>query len=427
MTPSPTPSPASAEPAASPATGVLTVAAAVHPGHAAAPAAAVTDGLPDVDLFDLRSLLSAEERAHLERIEAHLEEHVRPHLAEPWNTETLPMEMLPGLASVGLGELDFLGASRLFQNLVHVAIARVDLSFSALVGIHNELNIGSIERFGTEEQKQRWVPALRRFEALGAFCLTEPDHGSDIAGGVETTATPDGDGWILRGTKRWIGAGTVAAVALVWAKDVSDGEVKCFLVPTDAPGFSASKITGKTGLRIMQNADMVFDDVRLGPEALLPGAGSFDATREMLRDSRAWVGWQGVGVQQGILRTLREYALTRTQFGRPLAKFQLIQAAIAQVAGNLAAATGLMMQVQRLQDDGTLKMVHAAAAKATSTRLARESAALARDAMGGNGIVASYEMARFMGDVEAIYTYEGTQSINALLVGRALTGVSAFV
>ena len=383
--------------------------------------------LPDVDLFDLRSLLRPEEQVRLAEIEAHLEEHVRPHLAEPWNTETLPMELLPGLADAGLGELDFLGASRLFQSLVHVAIARVDLSLSALVGIHNELNIGTIERFGTQEQKDRWVPALRRFEALGAFCLTEPDHGSDIAGGVETTATPDGGGWVLRGAKRWIGAGTVAAVALVWARDTSDGEVKCFLVPTDAPGFSATKITGKLGLRIMQNADLVFDDVRLGPDGLLPGAGSFDATREMLRDSRAWVGWQGVGVQQGILRVLRDYSLRRTQFGRPLARFQLVQAAIASVAGNLAASTGLMMQIQRLQEDGTLEMVHAAAAKATSTRLARESATVARDAMGGNGILVGHEMARFMGDVEAIHTYEGTYGINALLVGRALTGVSAFV
>lgn len=383
--------------------------------------------LPDVDLFDLRSLLRPEEQVRLAEIEAHLEEHVRPHLAEPWNTETLPMELLPGLADAGLGELDFLGASRLFQSLVHVAIARVDLSLSALVGIHNELNIGTIERFGTQEQKDRWVPALRRFEALGAFCLTEPDHGSDVAGGVETTATPDGGGWVLRGAKRWIGAGTVAAVALVWARGTSDGEVKCFLVPTDAPGFSATKITGKLGLRIMQNADLVFDDVRLGPDGLLPGAGSFDATREMLRDSRAWVGWQGVGVQQGILRVLRDYSLRRTQFGRPLARFQLVQAAIASVAGNLAASTGLMMQVQRLQEDGTLEMVHAAAAKATSTRLARESAAVARDAMGGNGILVGHEMARFMGDVEAIHTYEGTYGINALLVGRALTGVSAFV
>lgn len=383
--------------------------------------------LPDVDLFDLRSLLRPEEQVRLAEIEAHLEEHVRPHLAEPWNTETLPMELLPGLADAGLGELDFLGASRLFQSLVHVAIARVDLSLSALVGIHNELNIGTIERFGTQEQKDRWVPALRRFEALGAFCLTEPDHGSDVAGGVETTATPDGGGWVLRGAKRWIGAGTVAAVALVWARDTSDGEVKCFLVPTDAAGFSATKITGKLGLRIMQNADLVFDDVRLGPDGLLPGAGSFDATREMLRDSRAWAGWQGVGVQQGILRVLRDYSLRRTQFGRPLARFQLVQAAIASVAGNLAASTGLMMQIQRLQEDGTLEMVHAAAAKATSTRLARESATVARDAMGGNGILVGHEMARFMGDVEAIHTYEGTYGINALLVGRALTGVSAFV
>ncbi|WP_343282207.1 acyl-CoA dehydrogenase family protein [Micrococcus sp. 2A] len=390
------------------------------------PATPSPSALPHVDLLRLRDGLDEAERARLEAIEEHLQTQVRPRLAPYWDAEEFPFDLLPGLAELGLGRLLTDGSSALFQHLVHAEIARVDLSLSALVGIHNELNLGMIVQLGSDEQKARWQGPLERFEAIGAFCLTEPEHGSDIAGGLETTATREGDEWVIRGAKRWIGAGTIAQVALVWARDTADGEIKGFVVPTDTPGYEATKIAGKMGLRIMQNADITLD-VRLPLDAQLPGAATFDATRDLLRDSRMWVGWQGVGVQMGLLDVLRAYALERRQFGRPLAKFQMIQSQIAEVAGNLAAASGMMMQVHRLNEAGTMDMMHAAMGKATSTRLARSSAALARDAFGGNGLLSEYEVSRMMGDIEAIYSYEGSYGINALIVGRALTGVSAFV
>ncbi|HAN85069.1 MAG TPA: acyl-CoA dehydrogenase, partial [Micrococcus luteus] len=348
------------------------------------------------------------------------------HLTRYWDAEEFAFDLLPGLAELGLGRLVLDGSSSLFQQLVHAEIARVDLSLSALVGIHNELNLGMIAGLGSERQKATWQGRLESFDALGAFCLTEPDHGSDIAGGLATTATRDGDEWVIRGAKRWIGAGTIADVALVWARDTADGEIKGFVVPTDTPGYEATKISGKMGLRIMQNADITLD-VRLPADAILPGATTFAATRALLRDSRMWVGWQGVGAQMGVLDVLRSYALRREQFGRPLAAFQLIQAQIAEVAGNLAASAGMMLQVDALRQEGRMEMMHAAMAKATSTRLARSSAALARDALGGNGLLTEHEIAKIMGDVEAIYSYEGSYGMNTLIVGRALTGVSAFV
>lgn len=382
--------------------------------------------LPSPDLLDLRAELSAEERSRLEQIEEHLQTVVRPAVIEPWTRDEFVPDLLPGLGALGLGRIFTDGSSALFQGLVHAAIARVDLSLSALVGIHNELIVGTIAHLGSEEQKRQWLPKLEALEAIGAFCLTEPEHGSDIAGGLETTAERTEDGWTIRGSKRWIGAGTLGQIALVWARDTADEQIKCFLVPTDNPGYKATKIEHKTGLKIMQNADIVFEDVKVGEDALLPGATTFAQANDLLLASRAWVGWQGVGAQQAVFDILRSYALEREQFGKRLAGFQIIQQHIAEIVGNLMASAGMMRQIARLGESGDLVMMHAAAAKSTSTRLARASAALGRDALGGNGIVADYEMTKVMNDIEAIYSYEGTYTINSLIVARAVTGVSAF-
>lgn len=379
------------------------------------------------DLLGVRRRLSAVESEQLSVVDAGIESRIATRALDAWNRDAFAPELLPDLVELGFGDLALSGATHLYQGLAHAALARADLSLSALVGIHNELIIGMIASFGSEEQRDTWLPRLRSLQALGAFCMTEPDHGSDVAGGMETLARRDGDEWVLSGAKRWIGLGTLADFALVWARDASDGNVKCFLVPTDSPGYTATKIEHKIGLRIMQNADITFDEVRLPVEALLPGASSFDAANDLLCVSRAWVGWQAVGAQQSVLAILRDYVTGREQFGRPLAGFQLIQSALVQIAGNLALSTSLMADIARVQDEGALDMAQAALAKATVTRLARESAAIGRDAMGGNGIVADFGMAKTMCDIEAIYTYEGTHSINSLIVGRALTGVSAFV
>jgi glutaryl-CoA dehydrogenase len=382
---------------------------------------------PDADLFSFASLLVPPERERLAALHAFLQAEIRPVVTEHWNREEFPAHLLPALAEHGLGELELSGASRLFRGLAYAEVARADVSLSALVGIHNELVLGLIDALGSAEQKARWLPGLRRFRALGAFALTEPEHGSDIAGGLATTATRDGGGWVLSGAKRWIGSGTVADVAVVWARDTADGQVKGFLVETDRPGWSATRIEHKTGLRIMQNADIVLDEVRVPADALLPGATSFAAANEMLRNSRAWVGWQAAGVQLGIFDVARAYAISRHQFGRPLAAFQLVQEPLARILGHATASLGLMTQIARLQEDGLLDMPHAALAKATTTSLARESAAAGRALLGGNGIVTDHEMAKLFNDVEILYTYEGTYEINSLIVGRAVTGVSAFV
>ena len=386
-----------------------------------------TATLPSPDLLHLEHQLSGEERERLHTITEHLQNEVRHQSVDWWNREELARDLLPALAELGLGRLAESGGSRLFQNLVHAQIARADLSLSALLGIHNELIVGTLEAFGSEEQKRTWLPGLKELRQLGAFCLTEPEHGSDIAGGLATTATRDGDGWVLNGSKRWIGLGTVADLALVWARDTADGLIKCFAVDTSLPGYAATKIEHKMGLRIMQNADIELTDLRLPADALLPGAASFQAANGLLKDSRAWVGWQAVGAQQAILDIVRDYALERIQFGKPLASFQLVQQVIAEVAGNLAASSGMMAQVTRVQDADELAMMQAALAKSTATRLARQSAAQARDALGGNGLLSPYGIAKVMADIEAIHTYEGSYHINSLIVARALTGVSAFV
>ncbi|TLP98177.1 acyl-CoA dehydrogenase [Nesterenkonia salmonea] len=384
----------------------------------------VSDSAPD--LLNLARHLSAEEQHRLQRIEDYVQENIRHQSIEPWNQEELPLDMLHGLGELGLGEVFVDGSSQLFQGLAHIALAQADVSISAVVGIHNELIVGTIESLGSAEQKDHWLPDLRRLRTLGAFCLTEPEHGSDIAGGLSTSATLEDDQWHIRGSKRWIGLGTVADVAVVWARDTADGQIKGFLVPTDTPGYQARKITNKTGLRIMQNAELELD--LTAPEsALMPKATSFAATSEGLRGSRAWVGWQAVGAQQALLEVARHHALTRTQFGKPLASFQLVQTALATIAGNLAVSTAFMGELARLQEESQLTMLRATLAKATLTRLARESAAIARDALGGNGILSTHEVAKIAGDIDAIYTYEGSYGINMLIAGRELTGVSAFV
>ena len=201
------------------------------------------------------------------------------------------------MGKFGLGGLQTDGTSKLFKGLIYVEAARADVSLSALVGIHNELIVGMIHEFGSEEQKARWLPGLTDFTQLGAFALTEPDHGSDIAGGLATTARLESGEWVISGSKRWIGSGTIADFALVWARDVADEQIKAFIVETDRPGYSATKIGNKIGLRIMQNADIELDYVRIPEANLLPGATDFAKANELLRDSRAWVGWQAAGIQ----------------------------------------------------------------------------------------------------------------------------------
>ncbi|WP_418605388.1 acyl-CoA dehydrogenase family protein [Georgenia sp. SUBG003] len=352
---------------------------------------------------------------------------LRHQSVEPWNREEFAPDLLAVLADAGLGALQLSGTSALFRGLVHAEVARADLSMSTVLGVHNELVVGLIDALGSPEQRRTLLPRLAAMRTLGAFALTEPDHGSDVARGLTTTARRDGAGWVLDGAKRWIGLATVADFAIVWARDVTDGTVRAFVVGTDTPGLAVVPIRNKIGLRIVQNADVTLDCVRVPDDARLPGAAGFASVNTVLRHSRAWVGWQAVGLQLAALDVARRYTVDRQQFGRPLAASQLVQHSLARVAGNAASSLALMVQVARLQDAGTLEMPHAAMAKATCTAHARETVALGRNLLGGNGMTTDFEMAKLFGDAEAMYTYEGTREINQLIVGRALTGLSAFV
>lgn len=382
---------------------------------------------PDADLMHIVDLLPPTERERYLQVRKLLQSQVRKASIPYWNREEFPFGLLKLLGGCGLGGLQKDGSSALFKGLMYMEVARADVSLSALVGIHNELILGTISALGSDEQKQRWLPGLAAFTRLGAFALTEPEHGSDIAGGLATTARRDGAEWVINGSKRWIGAGSIADFALVWARDEADGRIKGFIVETDRPGYRATKISHKIGLRIMQSADIVLDQVRIPRDNLLPGATDFSAANALLRDSRAWVGWQAAGIQLAAFDVARSYALERRQFGRELARFQLIQQQLSEMLGNASASLALMSQLATIQQEGRLEMVQAAMAKATTTRLARETVAMGRSLLGGNGISADYEMAKLFGDAEVLYTYEGSYEINTLIVGRAVTGMSAFV
>ena len=372
-------------------------------------------------------LLPVGERERYLQIREFLQSRIRAASIDYWNREEFPVGLLAEMAQFGLGGLQTDGSSQLFKGLMYTEVARADVSLSALVGIHNELIVGMIHELGSAEQKRKWLPGLEAFTQLGAFALTEPDHGSDIAGGLSTTARRDGGEWVINGAKRWIGAGTIADFALVWARDLSDGHIKGFIVETDRPGYSATKISNKIGLRIMQNADIVLDEVRIPESNLLPGATEFSRANDLLRDSRAWVGWQAAGIQLAAFDIARSYALERKQFGKELARFQLVQQQLADILGNANASLSMMVELARIQQAGKLEMVQAAMCKATTTRLARSSVAMGRSLLGGNGITTDYEMAKLFGDAEILYTYEGSYEINSMIVARAVTGKSAFV
>jgi glutaryl-CoA dehydrogenase len=382
---------------------------------------------PDADLMYVADLLPLPERERYLSVREFLQTRVRAPSIPYWNREEFPFGLLAEMGEYGLGGLQVDGSSVLFKGLMYVDLARADVSLSALAGIHNELIVGTLNELGSEEQKLRWLPGLKTFTRLGAFALTEPGHGSDISGGLETSARLDGAEWVLNGAKRWIGAGTIADFAIVWARDAEDRQVKAFIVETDRPGYAATKISNKIGLRIMQNADITLQDVRIPAANLLPGATDFAKANDLLRDSRAWVGWQAAGIQLAAFDVARAYSLNRRQFGRELARFQLVQQQLADILGNATASLSLMVQLARIQEEGKLEMAQAAMAKATTTRLARASVAMGRSLLGGNGISADYEMGKLFGDAEILYTYEGSYEINSLIVGRAVTGKSAFV
>jgi len=277
------------------------------------------------------------------------------------------------------------------------------------------------------EQRAHWMPLMASGEILGAFGLTEPGHGSDTARGLETTAERRGEECVLYGSKRWIGNGAFADLVVIWARDVADNHVKGFLVRTPAPGFAATKIERKVSLRAVENADIVLDDVVVAERDRLQNIHGFRDVAVVLRLTRAGVAWQALGVAVGAYEAAVAYAAERLQFGKPIASYQLVQQKLANCLGNITACLGMCVRVSQLQEEGIQRDHHSAMAKAYVTARMRETVALCREIVGGNGIQLDHGVARFFADAEAVYTFEGTFDMNSLIVGRAITGIAAFV
>ena len=398
------------------------------------PAANAMDSLPTADFFGFESLLSDRERQKLAELREFLAAEIAPFATEWWNNAEFPAHLLPKLAALELSAPAQRGYSHLFAGLVIAEITRVDTSIATFFLVHHDLFVESLYGFGSEEQKARLLDDAANLRTTGAFALTEPEHGSDVAGGMETRARrvaggadDGGDCWVLNGAKRWIGNGTFCDYMLVWARDEADGAIRGFIVDANLPGVSRSRIENKIALRTVQNADIVFRDVRVAEADRFAGIGSFEDTNELLRGSRIMVAWQAVGQQLAAFDVARQHAVERQQFGRPLAKFQLIQQQLVTMLGNAVASMGMMVRIAQLQQEGRADMAQVALAKSYTSARMRETVAMGRSILGGNGIVSDFRMAKIFADAEAIYTYEGSFEINTLIVGRAVTGVSAIV
>ena len=382
----------------------------------------------DGDFFAFEQLLSAKEQDRLAEVREFLTREVRPIAVDCWNRAEFPMELIPKLAEIDLvSPVRRQGYSNLFAGILHAEATRADTSIATFMGVHDGLFTGSIEALASQEQQDAWLPEIYSLKKIGAFGLTEPLGGSDVAGGTRNTARRDGDNWILNGAKRWIGNATFSDWVVIYARDVDDNQVKGFLVDTKTEGYSAVKIENKISLRTVQNADITLDNVVVPEFFKLANANSFRDTNKVLKVTRLAVAWQAVGQQLAAFDVARRYAVERSQFGRPIASFQLIQHQLVQILGNAVSSMGMMVRLSQLEDAGEAKDEQSALAKAFTTARMRESVALGRSILGGNGIVTDFEMAKVFADAEAIYSYEGTHEINTLVTGRAITGISAIV
>jgi glutaryl-CoA dehydrogenase len=389
-------------------------------------------GIDTADFYAYEQLLTDAERAVLHRVHQFMTTEVQPVLLEHWSKSTFPFEVLPGFAALGIGGLPYSGhgcpgGSFLLDGMIAMELARTDCSMATFNGVHSGLAMGSIYLCGSAEQRDRYLPAMARFEQIGSFGLTEPEVGSGASRGLQTTAERVGDEWILNGRKKWIGNATFGDLTVIWARDVSDGQVKGFVVDNATPGFTVEKQQHKIALRIVQNGLITLKDVRVPEWDRLQGARSFANTADVLRMTRAGVAWMAVGCARGAYEHALAYACEREQFGRPIGSFQLVQDLLVRMLGNVTTSWGMCARLSQLQDQGSAEDRHSSLAKAVCTTRMRETVGWARELMGGNGILLEHDVGRFVADAEAIYSYEGTREMNTLIVGRSLTGFSAFV
>ncbi|MGD9696933.1 MAG: acyl-CoA dehydrogenase family protein [Thermoleophilia bacterium] len=384
------------------------------------------------DFYDITATLGGEEQDLVRRVHEFMLAEVEPLVVEYWAKAKFPHEILPGFAALpisGLGYSGFgcPGGTDLLNGIVTMTLARVDPSIGTFYAVHSGLAMGSIYLCGSDEQRQRWLPAMARLDRIGSFGLTEPDVGSATSRGMTTTCRRDGDDWVLNGQKKWIGNATFADLNVIWAKDEDDGQVKGFVVEKGNPGFVAEKIERKISLRMVQNALITLSDCRVPEADRLQGADTFRDTARVLRMTRAGVAWLATGTQMGAYEHALRYAQRRHQFDRPIGGFQLVQDLLVKMLGNVTASQAMMLRLSQMQSSGEARDEHSSLAKAFCTVRMRETVGWARELMGGNGILIDEHVGRFVGDAEAIYSYEGTREMNTLIVGKAITGLSAFV
>ncbi len=384
------------------------------------------------DFYDLEALLDDDDRALLHRVRAFMDEQVEPVINDWWTRGKFPRELIPGLAELGIAGAQYKGygcpgRSPLTDGMIAMELSRGDPSMATFMGVHGGLAMGTIYLCGSEEQKERWLPPMARMELIGAFGLTEPDSGSDVARGLRTTARREGDTWVLNGQKKWIGNASFADLIIIWARDEETDRVLGFVLEKDTPGFTAVDLEDKIALRAVQNALITLQDVRVPEENRLQEAHSFRDTANVLRMTRAGVAWSAVGCSRGAYEHALRYAMDRNQFGKPIVQFQLVQDLLVRMLGNITASAALCARLSQLQGENRMTDEHSSLAKAFSTVRMRETVGWARELMGGNGILLENHVGRYVADAEAIYSYEGTREVNTLIVGRAVTGSSAIV
>ncbi|HZZ55833.1 MAG TPA: acyl-CoA dehydrogenase family protein [Trebonia sp.] len=383
------------------------------------------------DFYGIEQLLTDAGRDAVRRTREFLVKEVEPVINGYWTREEFPHHLIPEIASLGIAGVAYEGygcpgGGPLLDGVLAMELARSDPSMSTFLGVHSGLAMGSIYLCGSDEQKERWLPAMARMEKIGAFGLTEPEVGSGVAGGLTTTCRRDGDDWVIDGQKKWIGNATFADYIIIWARDAADGQVKGFVVEKGTAGLSTTKMKDKIALRVVQNAYITLDGVRVPESSRLQRATSFRQTAAVLRLTRAGVAWQAVGCAMGAYEHALAYAKEREQFGRPIGGFQLVQDLLVRMLGNITASACLCTRLAQLQAAGEAADEHSALAKVFCTVRMRETVGYARELLGGNGILLEHQVGRFVADAEAIYSYEGTREINTLVVGRAITGLSAF-
>ena len=386
----------------------------------------------DTDFYDLHQLLTKEERDTQIEVREFMQREIKPIVNSFWLKDEFPHQIIPEMAKLNICGLTFEGygcpgRSSLLEGFLAMEMARVDCSVSTFFGVQSGLAMGSIYYCGSEEQKMKWLPSMQKMELIGAFGLTEPEVGSAVAGGLTCTCKRNGDTWILNGQKKWIGNATFADLVIIWARDLDDGNVKGFIVEKGNPGFKAEKIKGKMALRIVQNALITLTNCEVTEVNRLQNAQSFKDTAKVLRMTRAGVAWQAVGCARGAYESALRYTNERKQFGRTISSFQMVQDLLVMMLSNLTAMQTMVCRLSQLQDNGKLTDEQASLAKVFCTLRTRDIVSHARELFGGNGILIDYDIARFVADAEAIYSYEGTKEINTLIVGRAITGQSAFV